>query len=453
MSIDRSRLPSSGAVAPLVFPTIERSTLPNGLRLWTARHDAVPLLTVIVLFRCGAADDPPGLEGLAAMTAGMLDEGSGDRSAIDMHEELAQIGAHLDTDVGADAAAISLTLLSRFAPRGLELLADMVAGPRLAEADFDRVRQLGLHRLLQLRDQPGAVADRAFLKLLYGGDPYGHASIGTEAALRSMAVDDVRAFHARALRPAAATIIAVGDCEHETIRGLVQAAFAGWSGTSPAESQAGVGVACPPKLGLVPRPGAPQSELRIGHVAAARNTPDYHALLAVNMVLGGQFVSRVNLNLREDKGFTYGARTAFDFRRRPGPFSLQVGVHTAATRRAIEESLDEIRAIRGPRPMTPDELALGVAALTRGYARNFETADQVARGVAQIALYDLPDTYFAEFVPRMEAVTAAEATRVAEQYLQPDRLTTLVVGDADAVAGDLDHLGLGAPIVLSSDDF
>ena len=453
MKIDRSRLPSSGAVVPLAFPTIERSTLPNGLRVWTARHDAVPLLTVIVLFRSGAADDPLGREGLAGMTAGMADEGSGNRSAIDMHEELAQIGANLDTDVGADAVALSLNLLSRFATRGLDLLADMVVRPRMAEADFLRVRELSLHRLLQLRDQPGAVADRAFLKLLYGGNPYGHASIGTEAALRSMAIDEVRAFHARALGPAAATIIAVGDCEHDGFRRLVEAAFAGWSGAAPSENQAGVGVAHPPKLGLVSRPGAPQSELRIGHVSVARNTPDYHALIAANMVLGGQFVSRINLNLRENKGFTYGARTSFDFRRRPGPFSLQVGVHTAVTRRAIEEALEEIRAIRGPRPISADELALGVAAMTRGYARNFETADQVARGVAQIALYNLPDTYFAEFVPRMEAVTAAEATRVAEQYLHPDRLTTLVVGDADAIAGDLEQLGFGAPVILSSEDF
>ena len=153
------------------------------------------------------------------------------------------------------------------------------------------------------------------------------------------------------------------------------------------------------RLFVVPRPGAPQSELRIGHVAVARNTPDYHALVAANMVLGGQFVSRINLNLREDKGFTYGARTAFDFRRLPGPFSLQVSVQTAATARAIEESLGEIAAIRGPRPVSGEELALGVAALTRGYARNFETPEQIARAATQIALYDLPDDYFVNFVP------------------------------------------------------
>jgi predicted Zn-dependent peptidase len=204
---------------------------------------------------------------------------------------------------------------------------------------------------------------------------------------------------------------------------------------------------------VVPRPRAPQSELRVGHVAAPRGTPDYHALVAANMILGGQFVSRINLNLRQDKGFTYGARTSFDFRRLPGPFALQVSVHTAATGRAIEESLAEIAGLRGPRPVTREELRLGVAALTRGFARNFETAEQVARAVSQIALYDLPDDYFAQFVPAVERVTEDDITRVAARHLDPDRLTVLVVGDYDAVAGDLARLNLGDPVVLSADMF
>src|SRR6185295_12936775 len=188
---------------------------------------------------------------------------------------------------------------------------------------------------------------------------------------------------------------------------------------------------------IVPRPSAPQSELRIGHVGVSRDTPDYHALLVGNAILGGHFVSRINLNLREDKGVTYGARTTFDFRRLPGPFALTVSVQTAATGSAIEESLDEIAAIRGPRAVTPEELALGVAALTRGYARNFETAEHVARAITQIALYDLPDDYFAQFVPRMAEVTVDDVTRVAAAHLDPARLTTLVVGDLDVVSADL----------------
>ena len=421
--------------------------------MWTVRHPSIPLVTFVLLVRRGAADDPPAKEGLAAITLDMLDEGSGGRSAIEMHEALARLGAQLDSDIGSDATILTVTSLARFAGPTLTLLADIAARPSLSEADFVRVRQLRLHRLTQLRDMPAAVADRAFVRLLYGSHPYGHTSLGSERALSLMTVDDVRAFHLAALRPSEATLIAVGDCDHESMHRLASGAFAGWDGTAAASASVAAGTPEPARLNVVPRPAAPQSELRIGHVAVARRTPDYHALVAANMVLGGQFVSRINLNLRQDKGFTYGARTAFDFRRLPGPFSLQASVQTAVTSQAIEESLGEIAAIRGPRPVTPDELMLGIAALTRGFARNFETAEQIARAVTQLALFDLPDDYFAEFVPRVEQVTVDDVTRVAALHLDPTRLMTLVVGDFDAFGSDLPRLGLGAPVVLSPDTF
>jgi predicted Zn-dependent peptidase len=255
------------------------------------------------------------------------------------------------------------------------------------------------------------------------------------------------------LRPAESTLIVAGDCQHGEVAAVADRAFAGWNGRSSGALQELTALPTPPRLNIIRRPGAPQSELRIGHVAAARNTADYHALVAANMVLGGQFVSRINLNLREHKGFTYGARTSFDFRRLAGPFALQVSVHTAATAEAIDESLQEIAAIRGPRPVTREELALGVAALTRGYARNFETAEQVARAATQIALYDLPDDYFVTFVPNVEQVTVDDVTRVAAAHLDPSRLTTLIVGDYDAVADSLTPLKLGDPAILSPDTF
>jgi predicted Zn-dependent peptidase len=334
----------------------------------------------------------------------------------------------------------------------VSLLSDIVVRPSLREEDFSRVRQLRLHRLMQLRDVPGAVADRAFMRLLYGTHPYGHTPLGSEASLSALTVDDVRAFHARAIRPGDATLVVAGDCEHADVVAAAQV-FGDWSNADAAAAAAPPALPDPPRLNIIPRSGAPQSELRIGHVAVARNTPDYHALVAANMVLGGQFVSRINLNLREHRGFTYGARTSFDFRRLPGPFSLQVSVQTAATAEAIHESIGEIAGIRDSRPVSAEELALGVAALTRGYARNFETAEQLARAVTQLALYDLPDGYFDEFVSRVESVTVDDVTRVAQQYLDPGRLTTLVVGDYSAVARDLPKLDLGAPAILAADTF
>jgi predicted Zn-dependent peptidase len=450
--VDRSRLPQPGAAPRFDAPVIERTRLGAGLDVWTVRHASVPVVTMVLLIARGAAEDPPGKDGLAAATVDMLDEGSGEHGAIAIHEALARVGAHLDSDVGSDASSLTVTVLSRFTAPALALLADIAVRPALTEADFARVRQLRLDRLVQLRDVPGAVADRAFARLLYGSHPYGHTPLGSERTLAGLSVDDVRAFHARAIVPGDATLIVVGDCRHEDVCAQAAEAFAGWEPRVPgAHDPVAQVLPTPSRLNVVARPGAPQSELRIGHVAAPRETPDYYALLAANMVLGGQFVSRINQNLREDKGLTYGARTAFEFRRLPGPFVLQVSVQTDATARAIAESLEEIAAIRGSRPVTTAELAVGVAALTRGYPRNFETAEQVARAVTQIALYDLPDDYFARFVPALERITPEEVTAAAARHLDPDRLTTLVVGDQDRVDRSLAALGLGEPVMLSAD--
>jgi zinc protease len=454
VKVDRSQLPAPGPTRALPFPAIEKSTLANGLRVWTAQHVQVPLVSFMLLMRRGAAADPPDKYGLAAVTADMLDEGSGDRSAIEIHQALARLGAQFDTDIGSDATVASVTVLSRFTDRALAILSDMVVRPALRESDFTRVRQLRLHRLTQLRDMPGALADRAFLKLLYGPHPYGHSPIGSEASLASMTVDDVRAFHARAIRPSEATLIAVGDCDHDEIARLAAGVFGDWpSGGELIAVAADAALPARTPIAVVPRPGAPQSELRIGHVAVPRDTPDYHALVVANTILGGQFVSRINLNLREHRGLTYGARTGFEFRRLPGPFSLQVSVQTSGTAVAIEESIGEIAGIRGPRPVTAEELALGIAALTRGYARSFETAEQIGRGAMQLALYDLPDDYFERFVPMIEAVTSDDVSRVMTRHLDPARLLTLVVGDLDVIGRDLLQLGHGEPLILPADSF
>jgi zinc protease len=449
--VDRSRLPVLRPVPRFSFPALAKSTLANGLGVWTASHPQVPMVGLVLLVRIGSADDPAGQEGLAAITADMLDEGTGSRSALDVHEDIARIGAQFDTDIGSDAMIVSLLSLSRFTVRGLELLADIVVRPALRNTDFERVRQLRLTRLVQLRDMPGVIADRAFARLLYGAAPYGHTPLGSERSLSALTVDDVRSFHRRSILPGSATLIVVGDCDHETVRSAAEAAFGSWTGGGAPASSDTSSTASPARLNVFPRSGAPQSELRIGHVAASRSTPDYHALLAANMVLGGQFVSRINLNLRGSKGITYGARTGFEFRRRPGPFALHVSVDSAATALAIRESIDEIAAIRGDRPVSAQELAVGVAALTRGYARNFETLDQIARAVGQIALFDLPDDYYSQFVPRIEAVTPDQVTQVATRHLDPDRLTTVIVGDLDQIGQNLSQLDLGQPAVLTAD--
>lgn len=453
MGADRSRLPAVGPDPAFTFPSIRHHVLGNGLRIRTIQHDAMPIVSFVLQVAGGSSGDATGFEGLGALTADMVDEGTGGLSAIDVSEALDRIGAAYDVDVAPDATTFSLTTLVRFATRGAGLLADLIGDPILRAADFERVRQLRLDRLRQMVDVPPAVAERAFLRLLYHDHPYAHLPIGTDAALRRLSLRDVVACHRASYQPSRAVLVVAGPLPHDELAALGGGAFAGWADTGPAPGAEDTiapldAIAGGPRLAIVPREGAAQSELRIGQLATSRMTPDYPALVMLNAVLGGQFVSRINLKLREEKGFTYGARTGFDWRRGISPFVLQASVHTAATAEAIADAIDEIEAIGGRRPPSAEEIALARASLTRGYPRNFETVQQVARSVAQLALYELPDSYFETFVPAIQGVTVDAIVEAARRYLDPSRLLTLVVGDHAVIGDALSTLGLGEARIL-----
>lgn len=451
-TVDRSRLPAVGSSPSFRFSTIKKDRLNNDLALWSAEHRGLPVLTFMLVLPSGSAADFEGYEGLAAMTADMLDEGSGDLSAIDINAAFARMGAHLDIDVSSDATVLTVTCLARFGRQALLLMADCVVRPRLAEADFDRVRQLRLTRLVQIRDMPSAIADRAIMQLVYGAHPYAHMALGTEEALRQMTIEDVRAFHGRVYAPGIATLVASGEISSHEFQKMALTAFDGWEkGGAPVEPDPAL--AAPPsapahRLALVNRTGAAQSEIRIGEVGLTRSTPDYHPLIVLNMILGGQFVSRINMKLRQEKGLTYGARTAFDFRRGRGPFILQTSVQSDATAEAVRDAIDEIHAIRANRPPTEEEVDVAKAALTRGFARNFETAEQVARAMAQLFLYGLPDDYFDTFAAKVGEVDVERTRQVASAHLDPAKLATAIVADAAIVGPQLTRAGLGEPMPL-----
>jgi len=451
-AVDRSRLPPVGPTPPFHFSAIHKDRLKNQLAVWTAEHRGLPVLNMMLVLPSGSAADFEGYEGLAAITADMLDEGSGDRSAIDINAAFARIGSHLDIDVSSDATVLSVSCLARFGRQALSLMADCVVRPRLSEADFERIRQLRLTRLVQIRDMASAVADRAFMQLVYGAHPYGHMALGTEEALRQMTIDDVRRFHERIYTPSAATLVASGEISALELQQMAADAFGSWR-ASAASPLADPAMAPPPAepahhLALVNKPGAAQAEIRIGEVGLTRSTPDYHALIVLNMVLGGQFVSRINMKLRQEKGLTYGARTSFDFRRGRGPFILQTSVQSDGTADAVQEALREIDAIRSDRPPAQEEVEAAKAALTRGYTRNFETVEQVARALAQLVLYALPDNYFDTFAARVSAVELEEVRDVASRHLNPGKMATAIVADAATAGPQLTRAGLGEPVPL-----
>jgi len=454
--VDRSRLPEPGPDRPFRFPRIATRRLPNGLEVRAVSHHSVPLVSMALLVPGGSSVDPPDRPGLVSVTSGLLDEGSRGQSAIEVADRVARIGADLGLDVSHDAVVVTLTTLDRFLDAGLALVHEVVTAPNLADDDFTRIRDLRLERLRQMKDHAAAMAERAFADALYGVHPYGHLTVGTEASLAATTVNDARTMHAALFAPAGSTLVIVGDRDEEALLDAASGVFGGWTPlpASMTINRAAAGEALPAmqglRLGVVPRAGAPQSELRIGHVCASRSTPDYRALLVLNAILGGQFVSRINMNLREDKGYTYGVRTGFDLRKGLGPFVVQTSVGTDVTIPAVREVLHELRDIATSRPATAEELALAHASLCKGYPRGFETTAQVARSVAHLALHGLPDTHFEDFIHGILSVSAEEVTGAAQRYLDLDKMTTLIVGDLDKLGNSLPELGLGAHQVLNT---
>jgi len=417
----------------------------------------VPIVSIVLLVPGGSSVDPVDTYGLVSMTAGLLDEGSRGQSALDVADRVARIGGDIDVEAGMDAVVIGLTTLDRFYETGLDLVHEIVSAPNLANDDFNRIRNLRLERLRQMKDHAAALAERAFARVVYGSHPYGHLSLGSEEALTSMTVDATRSLHAALFTPAGSTLVVVGDRPEGELLDLAATMFEPWrAAASTMTIDRAAALLAPPampavKLGVISRPGSAQSELRIGHACAARSTPDYHVLLILNTILGGDFVSRLNLNLREAKGYTYGVRTGFNLRRGIGPFVMQTSVGTDVTGPAIREALMEISAIADTRPATPDEVALAFASVSKGYPRGFETSGQVARSVAQLALHDLPDSYFEDFIPRLSQVTSDDVSAAARRYLTPDKMTTLIVGDLDKIQESLPDLGLGPHQLLTAE--
>jgi predicted Zn-dependent peptidase len=454
--IDRTRLPIPGPDRPFHFPRIVRRTLANGLELRAVRHRAVPVVSMALLVPGGSSVDPAGSDGLVSMTAGLLDEGSAGQTALEIADRVARIGGELEIEAGLDAVVIGLTTLDRFFATGLALVHEIVTAPNLTDDDFIRIRNLRLERLTQLRDHAAALAERAFARVLYGSHAYGHLPLGSESTLTTMTAEQTRQMHAALFTPNGSTLVIVGDRDEEELLDAAAAMFGSWRAlSSPLTLDRAAALPAPPasgvKLGVIARPGAAQSELRIGHACASRSTPDYYALLILNAVLGGEFVSRLNLNLRESKGYTYGVRTGFNLRRGIGPFVMQTSVGTDVTAPAIRESLDEIEAIAERRPATDEEVAQAFAALSKGYPRGFETAGQVARSVTQLALHQLPDSTFEDFIPRLARITAADVGAAARNYLTLTKMTTVIVGDLDKIQESLPGLGLGPPRVLTTE--
>jgi len=442
MRVDRSRLPDVGEPGAVRFPAFTRRVLDSGLEVRTAHRPGLPIASVMIVVRGGTSRDPGHRHGLTSLTAGLMDEGAGARDAIALHEAFARLGTHLETDVGADCTTFGFTVVERHFEAALALAGDVVAAPRFEPGDFARERELRVSRLLQMREMPPAIADRAMLSGIYGDHPYGHSALGSEAAMEAVTRDEVAAHHAAAFGSRGSTLIVCGDISDERAARAAEGAFATWPAGVPAAAQPPP-VDPSPRILLIDRPGAAQTELRVARLSTTRRTPDYHALVVLNLALGGQFVSRINSKLREEKGYTYGARTGFDLRCGQGLFLCQTAVERDATADALNDVFLELAAVADARPIAGEELERAKTSLARGYARGLETIDQIARQAAQMALYGLPDDHVERFVPQVRALTAGDIAAAVSRWIWPAPFVTVAVGDADRIEGPIRALGLG----------
>nr|MDQ3309557.1 insulinase family protein [Gemmatimonadota bacterium] len=356
------------------------------------------------------------------------------------------LGASLSTGAGWDAAQVDLYVLRNNLPQALGLMADVVVRPDFPAREVARIRDERLTNLARARDEPTAIAANAYQSLVYGANhPYGR--FATAEATRGIDRGQLVNFHRSFYRPGYATLVLAGDVDPETMHPMVERAFGGWQrGTGGTVAPV---VTTTPTIGtttifLVDKPGAAQSEIRIGHPGVARDNPDYFPLLVLNTMLGGSFTSRLNTNLRETHGYSYGARSSFDMRRGAGPFTAQAAVVTAKTDSAVIEFFNELRRIR-TEPIPEDELERAKRYVALGLPQRLETTSQVAGQLANLSVYGLDANFFEEYVPRVMAVTPEDLRRVANQHIRPDRSVVVVVGDRKTVEAGLRAIGL-APV-------
>jgi zinc protease len=451
---DRSTPPRPGPPPSLRPPAIVKASLSNGVPVWVVERHEVPVVQVTLVLRAGAAADPPGRFGLASFTAAMIDEGAGSRDALAIADALDGLGAELTTSASFDASVVGLHVPVARLDAALPIMADVVLRPTFADADLERVREERVTSLRQARDNPATIAALAFPRLVYGpAHRYGVSVQGTTETLRTFTRADLQAFHREHYRPDRAVFIVVGDVTAEAVRRALDAQFGAWRAAGPPPATPSLGeppAPGPRRVYLVDKPGAAQSQVRIGWVGAPRATPDFYAIEVLNTVLGGSFTSRLNQNLREQHGYAYGASSTFEWRLAAGPFMAGAGVQTDKTAEALAEFFKELDGIR--RPVPADELARAKNYVALRFPRLFETTRGVASQLVQLAVYGLPDDFFATYVERIQAVTVDDVARVAARYIRPEHFIVVVVGDRQAVEGKVRALGLGAVAVVPVDD-
>jgi zinc protease len=445
--------PVPGTPRPYEFPHFERRHLANGLGLILVDLPGRPLVSASLVLRNGAADEPAAAAGATVLSARALTEGTERHDAIALVEAAERLGASLHADAGWDAYSVGIDVPSERLAAALELLAEVVEQPTFPESEVERIRDERLNDLLQARADPRRRADEVYADTIFTPDsPYHRPAAGNQETVPGLDRARLSMAWRRGLDPDRMTLVVGGDLQGIDVEAIAGDLMGSWTRSPDAGTPSTITAASAVDQRFVRvahRPGSVQTEIRIGHLGLPRRIPDYHAVAVLGAILGGLFNSRLNMKLREEKGYTYGAGAGFDLRRAAGPFSARAGVHTEVTVPAVLDTMAELERIR-EQPVTDAELRAARDYLVGVFPLRFETPGPVVGAIAGLVVHELPDDELARYRPAIEAVTAADVLAVAQAHLHPERAAIVLVGDADRFAAELESAGLG-PITVERD--
>lgn len=438
-------LPKPGPAVKFSLPSIEKTKLSNGLNVWFVKQDDLPIVSMNLVFNSGSMIDPAEKFGLASWTSSMLSQGTINRSAVDISNQLQSIGASINAESGRDTTSVSVQTLTKNLDAALDIYLDLIKNPAFPNTEIESLRRRSLIEITQRKSRPSGISGVVFNKVLYGDQPYGRNT--TESSLKAITRDDLVNFHQMNYVPNNGTLIIVGDVDSKTMLPKLESGFANWKSgkPSPVPSTAQT-MQGKPGIYIIDKPGAAQSTIAIGAVGLDRSNPDYYTVQVMNAILGGSS-GRLYKVLREEKGYTYGAYSSYQFRKNAGPFRAGGDFQTDSTKESVSELIKQIDGMRGAIPVTQAELNKSKQNAINGYPQQFETVDQISRQLSDLAAYDLSESYFNDYIYKINAVTLADINRVANKYLDPSQMAIVIVGDRKVIEPGLKELSIPISIL------
>jgi zinc protease len=449
---DRKKLPELPPPAKLNLPPIQQIELSNGMKVVLMEKHEVPLIQLNVVIKAGTANDPDGKTGLASMVMAMLMEGAGGLSSLNLADSIDFLGAAINTGADYHTSIVSLNTPASKFDNALVYLTDIIVNPDFPVVELDRMKKERLTRIMQWHDEPTAIASNAFNELLFGKQHvYGRPSIGSEKSINNISINDLKEFHNTYFNAENSFIAAVGDISKDELQTKLEQKFGTWKkGDAVDEKTDNAQQVNKRTVYLIDKPGAAQSVIYMGRIGVPRKTEDYYAIDIMNTILGGSFSSRLNQNLREDKGYTYGAGSYFGFRKAAGPFAATSSVQSEVTDKALIEFMKELNAIG--KTITSDEITRAKNYIALGYPQDFQTVSSIAGKIKELLEYELPSDYFNNYITNILEVSEDEIRNAAQKYIDPDKLLIVVVGDRMKIEKGIKELNYGEVINMTIED-